>query len=371
MIGASMPRADDRRSGPAPAPAPAPAPRSSRAGRRAGPRLRDVAELAKVSVATASRALSGDSRISAPTRRRVERAATRLAYRINPVARALSLRRSFTVGLIVGDLTNPFFAQLARGVDARLQQSGYAYFMADLGGDATRQQELAQRMVDRHVDGLLVTVPHDLAVMRRSDVPVVAVDCCDGVPSVSGDNLAGGRLAAEHLVAAGYHRIGILYADPELSPVRDRRHGFTQALHDAGHALDPALDVRCASLRYDDAFACSLDMLRRGADAVFAIDDVMAAAAIAAALELGMSVPGDVGVVGYDDTPMAGWRTLSLTSVDQRTVEMGAAAAEMILRRIEHPDREVGSLTLAPRLVVRGSSAGPRRRRGARRSAGT
>jgi LacI family transcriptional regulator len=361
MIRASMSRADDPRS--------APAPRSASGERPAGTRLRDVAALAKVSVATASRALSGDVRISTPTRRRVERAATRLAYRVNPVARALSLRRTFTVGLIVGDLTNPFYAQLARGVDARLQQSGYAHFVADLGGDATRQQELAQRMVDRHVDGLLVTVPHDPAVMRRRDVPIVAVDRCDGVPSVSGDNLAGGRLAAEHLVASGYRRIGILYADPELTPVRDRRQGFAQALQDAGHALDPQLDMRCASLRYDDAFTCAIDMLRRGADAVFAIDDVMAAAAIAAALELGRSVPGDVGVVGYDDTPMAAWRTLSLTSIDQRTVEMGSAAAEMILRRIEHPDQEQGSLTLAPRLVQRGSSAGPRRRRPARRRA--
>ncbi len=358
MIAVIMPGGDE----PSPRPRPGPAPRHH------GPRLRDVAELARVSVATASRALSGDARISTQTRRRVERAATRLDYRINPVARALSLRRSFTVGLIVGDLTNPFFAQLARGVDARLQESGYAYFMADLGGDATRQPELAQRMVDRHVDGLLVTVPHDPAVMRRDDVPVVAIDRCDGVPSVSGDNLAGGRLAAEHLVAAGYRRIGILYADPELAPVRDRRLGFIQALQDAGQPLDPSLDSRCASLRYDDAFTAALDMLRRGADAVFAIDDVMAAAVIAAALEAGRSVPEDVGVVGYDDTPMAGWRTLSLTSVDQRSVEMGAAAADMILRRIEHPEQDQGSLTLAPRLVVRGSSAGPKPRRASRRA---
>ena len=322
-------------------------------------RLRDVAGLAKVSVATASRALSGDPRISAPTRRRVERAATRLEYRVNPLARGLSLRRSLTIGLLVGDLTNPFFAQLARGVDARLQESGYAYLMADLGGEPGRQQELAQRLVDRHVDGLLVTVPHDPEVLLRNDVPVVAIDRFEGVPSVSGDNLTGGRLAAEHLLAAGYERIGILYADPDLTPVHDRRAGFTHALAAAGRPLDSEFDMRCASLRYDDAFTCALELLRRDADAVFAIDDVMAAAVIAAALELGLVVPEEVGVVGYDDTPMAAWRTLSLTSVDQRTVEMGRAAADMLLRRIEHPDDEVNSLTLAPRLVARRSSAGP------------
>ncbi|HXA29480.1 MAG TPA: LacI family DNA-binding transcriptional regulator [Candidatus Angelobacter sp.] len=330
--------------------------RQARAG--STPRLRDVAALAKVSVATASRALSGDPRISAPTRRRVERVAARLEYRVNPLARGLSLRRSLTVGLVVGDLTNPFFAELARGVDARLQEAGYASFIADLGGEASRQRELAQRLVDRHVDGLLVTVPHDPEVMGRRDVPVVAIDRYDGVASVSGDNLSGGRLAAEHLLDAGYRRIGLLYADPDVSPVRDRRSGFAGALAAAGRPLQRRLDTRCRSLRYDDAFTCGLELLRRGADAVFAIDDVMAAAVIAAALELGLSVPEDVGVVGYDDTPMAAWRTLSLTSVDQRTEEMGRAAADMLLHRIEHPEAEVTSLTLAPRLVVRGSSTG-------------
>jgi LacI family transcriptional regulator len=324
-----------------------------------GARLRDVAELAKVSTSTASRALSGDPRISAPTRRRVERAASRLAYRANPLARGLSMRRTFTVGLIVGDLTNPFFAQLARGVDETLHDFGYTYLLADMDGDGARQAVLAQRLVDRHVDGLLATVPHDPEVLTGLSIPVVAIDRCPGIPSVSSDNVAGGRLAADHLVAAGYRRIAILHADPKLAPVHDRRAGFRQGLEAAGAGLPKQFDRASRSLRYDDAFAAALELLGAGADAVFAIDDVMAAAVIAAALELGLSVPGQVGVVGYDDTPMAAWRTLSLTSVDQRTVEMGRAAASMILRRVEHPGEDVASLTLAPRLVVRGSSAGP------------
>jgi DNA-binding LacI/PurR family transcriptional regulator len=331
-----------------------------------GARLRDVAALAKVSTSTASRALSGDPRISAPTRRRVERAAGRLAYRANPLARGLSMRRTFTVGLIVGDLANPFFAQLARGVDETVHSFGYTYLLADMGGDAARQPVLARRLVDRHVDGLLATVPHDAEALGALPVPVVAIDRCPGLPSVSSDNVAGGRLAADHLVGAGYRRIAILHADPTLAPVQDRRAGFVQGLQAAGLPLDPQLDRAAGSLRYDDGFLAALDLLRAGADAVFAIDDVMAAAVIAAALELGLGVPGDVGVVGYDDTPMAAWRTLSLTSVDQRTVEMGRAAASMILRRIEHPDEDVASVTLDPRLVVRGSSAGPIGRRRAR-----
>jgi DNA-binding LacI/PurR family transcriptional regulator len=328
-----------------------------------GARLAEVAALAQVSVSTASRALSGDARISAPTRRRVERAARRLAYRVNPLARGLSLRRTFTIGLLVGDLTNPFFVQLARGVDQALDEVGYTSMLADMGGDARRQRDLAQRMVDRHVDGLLATVPHDPATLAALPVPVVAVDRCPGVPWISSDNVEGGRLAARHLAEAGYRRIAILHAEPTLVPVHDRRQGFLLGLRDAGLATRPELDGGARSLRYDDAHARAKELLRAGADAVFAVDDVMAAAAIAAAIDLGLSVPGEVGVVGCDNTPMSAWGTLSLTSIDQRTEEMGRLAAGMILRRVEQPDQEVASITLEPRLVVRRSSGGPAGRR--------
>ena len=343
-------------------------PASTRAGRpRPAVRLRDVAELAKVSTATASRALNGEPTISVATRKRVERAASKLAYHVNPMARALSLRRTSTIGFVVGDLTNPFFAQLARGVDAGLRDDGYTSLLADLAGDASRQKDLVRQMVNRHVDGLLVTVPHDPAVMRRHDVPIVAIDRCDGVPYVSCDNVVGGRLAAEHLIAGGYRRPGFLFADPWITPVSDRRTGFRQALAAAGHELRPDDEQECASLGYDDAYAGALQLLRVGVDSVFCVDDVMAAAAIAAALELGLSVPEDVGVVGYDDTPMAGWRTLSLTSIDQRTMDLGRAAARMILTLIREPDNPLPSITLEPRLVVRESSRGPRTRRPRRR----
>jgi LacI family transcriptional regulator len=330
-------------------------------------RLSDVAELADVSTATASRALNGEPTISVTTRERVERAAGKLAYHVNPMARALSLRRTSTIGFVVGDLTNPFFAQLARGVDAGLRDDGYSYLLADLAGDASRQRELVRQMVNRHVDGLLVTVPHDTTVMRRAGVPLVAIDRCDGVPYVSCDNVAGGRLAAEHLIASGYRRPGFLFAEPSITPVSDRRAGFRQGLAAAGHDLGPDEERQCTTLGYDDAYAGALELLRAGVDSVFCVDDVMAAAVIAAALELGLSVPGDVGVVGYDDTPMAGWRTLSLTSVDQRTMDLGRAAAQMILALIREPESPLASITLEPRLVVRESSRGPRARRPRRR----
>jgi LacI family transcriptional regulator len=283
------------------------------------------------------------------------------------MARALSLRRTSTIGFVVGDLTNPFFAQLARGVDAGLRDDGYTYLLADLAGDASRQKDLVRQMVNRHVDGLLVTVPHDPTVMRRSDVPMVAIDRCEGVPYVSCDNVAGGRLAAEHLIAGGYRRPGFLFADPSITPVSDRRIGFRQAMAAAGHELRPDDETQCASLGYDDAYVGALQLLRAGVDSVFCVNDVMAAAVIAAALELNLSVPGDVGVVGYDDTPMAGWRTLNLTSIDQRTMDLGRAAAQMILTLIREPDNPPASITLEPRLVVRESSRGPRTRRPRRR----
>lgn len=319
-------------------------------------RLREVAELARVSVSTASRALNGDTRISPPTRRRVEKAAARLAYRVNPVARSLSMRRSFTVGLIVGDLANPFFTTLARGVDSVLSEADYMCLLADMDGLASRQGTIAERLVDRRVDGLIVTVPHDPAVLELAEVPVVAVDRCEPpVPYVATDNVLGGRLVAEHLIEEGYERIGILYADPSLPPIADRYLGFREGLTAAGRALPVEHARLCPTLKYEDAYTGAQALLDAGADAVFAVDDVMAAAVLDVAIDRGLAVPGQVGIVGYDDTTIASWR--SLTSAAQATYELGRLAARRILDLIEKPEEEVASAILPPRLVVRQSSS--------------
>jgi len=321
-------------------------------------RLSDVAKLADVNVSTASRALNGDPRITAATRRRVERAVARLQYTINPVARSLSLSRTFTIGLLVGDLRNPFFADLARGVDETLHDAGYVYLVMNSGGDPQRQMEMARRLLERRVDALIVTVPHDPGVLAIKQVPVVAIDRSPiaGVPYVSVDNVEGGRLAVGHLIEAGYRHVGIIYGDTGLTPVADRLKGYETALRQAKIRPERALRARIAQLTHDEAYTAALALIDAGADSIFAIDDVTAVGALAAAADRSLRIPQQFGVVGYDDTPMAGWSPINLTSVAQSTVELGRQAARMALARIADPNAVIPPVILPPRLVLRRSS---------------
>lgn len=265
------------------------------------------------------------------------------------------MRQTFTVGFIVLDVGNPFFADLAHGLDAVLKDEGYVYLLGDAHGQASRQREIAHRLIERSVDGLLLTVPFSLEVLRNREFPIVCIGrAAPGIPYVSTDHVAGGQLATKHLLDQGYKRIGLLHGEPTLTPVIDRRRGYRSAIDSGGHER---LEVVCRALSYEAAYEGSLDLLQRGADAIFAISDTMAAAAMAAVIDSGKQIGRDIGIVGYDDLPMAAWPLLRLTSVAQDANKIGQIAGKMILERIRSPRTEMAPVTLAPRLVVRSSSS--------------
>jgi LacI family transcriptional regulator len=264
------------------------------------------------------------------------------------------------VGLIVGDIANPFFAEVARGVETALYPRDHLYLLANCDGDATRQLELARRLLERGVDALIVTVPHNPEVLAIREVPVVGIDRCRAaIPWVSVDHVLGGRLATTHLVDAGYKRISLLTADADLTPIEDREKGFALAHQSAGRQVEPDLVMRSADMTFEAARVAARRLVGAGADAVFAINDVMAAGAIAAAEDEGRRVPDDIGVVGYDDTPMAAWPVLRLTSVAQSSTLVGREAGQMVMQLLKHPGMLLPHSILTPRLVVRASSAGP------------
>lgn len=261
-----------------------------------------------------------------------------------------------SMAVIVADLGNPFYVDLIHGITQRLDQDDYLCVIGDCRMDPERQQALAESFVSHGVSALVVTTPHSLDVLSL-DVPVVAVDRPRAeVPYVAVDNVLGGRLASQHLIRCGYQRIGILYADEHLAPVADRLEGFRDGLNRHARRSDPQLEVRCDSLDYDGAYAGALQLLDSGADGVFAISDVMASGALAAATDRGLHVPDALGIVGYDDTPMAAWPTVNLTSVAQNTVALGVEAAGLALRRVISPQRTLPPMILPPHLTIRGST---------------
>ena len=287
----------------------------------------------------------------------MQRHATRLNYRADLVARSLTLRRTFTVGFIVLDVGNPFFAALARGIEAALEEEGYIYLLGDSHGDAKRGAAIARRLKERQVDGILFSVPHHPEVLAEKEVPIVGIGRCpQGIPYVSTDHVLGGTLATEHLLEAG---------TGESARSSPNHRCFQLLIVARAIGRRSQLRARSASRLLLGASARAAyrgaeKLLARVADAIVTISDTMAAAAMAAVLDAGRRVSDDVGIVGYDDTPMAAWPFLRLTSVAQPAIELGEEAGRMILQRIRMPKESIEPVVVAPQIVIRESSRGPR-----------
>jgi DNA-binding LacI/PurR family transcriptional regulator len=308
-----------------------------------GPTIRDVALRAGVSVATVSRVFNDMPIVSTGTRDRVLEAIDDLGYRRNAAARNLSLGRTYTVGVAAPLFNTPSVVERLRGVADRLARSGYDFLL--FGIDTIEQrtvtlQDFARR--DR-VDGLLViSLPlsdGELEALRRDDLPVVLVDRPHPlVPHVAVDDVRGGELATEHLLAKGHRRVGFvgdLTASPEEFPWSEhRRKGFHRALARAGIEPLPALEQRGPYGR-DEARRLAEVLLRREdrPTAIFAASDMQAIGVLQAAQSMGLSVPQDVAVIGFDDIDTAA--ILGLTTVRQPLWQTGARGVELLLAAIE------------------------------------
>jgi DNA-binding LacI/PurR family transcriptional regulator len=333
--------------------------------------IRDVARRAGVSVATASRALNGKQVVSPQTRDRILAVMEELGFAPSPAARRLSLGRTLTVGVVVSFLTRPQAAERIRGVDAVLADSEFDLVIYNVESVQKRDHYLGTLAQSQRTDGLLVmSLPPSLdavAALGRGPVPVVFIDVhtpsVEDMPRVIGDDAAGGALAARHLLTLGHRSIGFV-GDAVSSPFgftssTDREAGFTRELASAGVALPPRWIGHGAHGRYE-ARALARELLT-GSDrptAIFAASDTQALGVVAAARELGLHVPDDVSVIGYDDIEAADY--VGLSTVRQQLFESGRRGAEILLGEIEHRADEPPVVQLPPELVVRATTAPPK-----------
>jgi LacI family transcriptional regulator len=340
------------------------------AGRPAPATLRDVARLAEVHPGTVSRALNEDTRrlVNEDTARRVMEAAEALSYRPNPIARGLKTNRSYTVGVLVPDLMNPLFPPIVRGIQDKLEQAGYTPLIANTDNDPERERNDFDAMRARQVDGVIAATarldPAD--ELSEAGLPVVYVlrRHEDGAtPSATADDRRGCELAVEHLVAAGHARIAHLGGPIGTSTGRDRHEGFLTARERAGLEVDPALVRFAAAFTEPEGRALCDALLESGAEAtaIVAGNDLMALGCYDALAARGMECPRDMSVVGFNDMPFSERFVPPLTTVGIPQYEIGAAAAELLLERLQDGGAAVGEVTLAPRLVVRGSTDAPGR----------
>ncbi|WP_197517556.1 LacI family DNA-binding transcriptional regulator [Microbacterium karelineae] len=323
------------------------------------PTIIEVAARAGVSKSLASRALRGERGVADATRRRIHLAAAELGYRINSAARSLARGRSGIVGVVLNDIGNPHFAGVVAGVEAEACERGLRTIIGHGAGSPTELTRQIETMLELRVDGVIVVSSWapvgSLALAARSAPVVVVARLAEppaGVDMVASDDVAGARGAAEHLLALGRRRLA--YVTRSTSATSDaRRHGIATALDGVGLSFE----THSVSADGDEALA---GILASGVDAILANNDVMATEILRVARERGVSVPAEVALIGYDNTPLARLISPGLTSVGQPQRAMGRRAVECVAERHDGRTEPVRAL-YEPALVVRGSTlAAPR-----------
>ena len=332
--------------------------------------LKDVARLAGVHPGTVSRALNVETRtlVNVETAERVLAAAEQLGYRPNPIARGLKTKRSYTVGVLIPDLTNPLFPPIVRGIQDRLEEAAYTPLIANTDNDADRELADFEAMRARRVDGLITATArrdHGLpAGLEDLDFPVVLVNrrLEDGArPSVVGDDRNGVRLAVEHLVSLGHRRIAHLAGPQELSTGHLRMEGYIESMRAAGIEPDPELVLVSEAFVESEGERLCNELLNRRVEvtAIVAGNDLMALGCYDAFVARGIECPAQISVVGFNDMPFAAWFNPPLTTVRLPHYEIGLRAAELLLERLRDPAVEPAQVTLEPEFMVRGSTAAP------------
>ncbi len=337
---------------------------------RNGVTIRDVARAANVSVSTVSHVLSGKRPTSAGTRQRVEAVVAQLGYRPNAMAQSLVWRRSFALGLIIPDISNPYFPALARGVEDHVRRRGYTLMLGNSDYDPAREHAYLELLHSRQLAGVIYCAGEatsrtgeQLQRARQGGRAVVLVHALmSGVPSVCVDNYQGGQLAAAHLLGLGHRAIGLVSALPGDAALEQRETGFRQAVEAAGIASGHSdIPIVYGNHQIDGGRRATEELLQRqpGLTALFVMNDMMALGALQAAKALGRRVPQELSVVGFDDIPFAALASPPLTTVRQPIRELGEHAAELLLALIENASPEEASppcIVLPTELVVRGST---------------
>ena len=322
--------------------------------------LRQIAEAAGVSRSTVSLVLRDSPLVAGATRARVQAAMADAGYLYNRGAARLRTGVSQTVGLIVAEITNPFYAELTAGVDAALDRAGWLAFLANSTDQPDRQERFIRRIREQGADGIILCpaegTPRDLpALLRRARFPCVQMlrQVGDGGGDYVGPDYAlGMTLAVEHLIGRGHRRIVYIQSPRQTSATRERLAGLTATL--ARHGLPPAPALPCGHSRAQAA-ALVVELLQRPdpPGALVCHNDVMALGALAGLHRLGLRPGADVAVIGFDNIAEAATSVPPLSTIATRPAEVGAEAAALLLRRIADRDGPPERIVLPPRLILR------------------
>jgi LacI family transcriptional regulator len=331
--------------------------------------IKHVAELAQVSVATVSRVINESGYVSPELRERVLNAMRALNYQPNAPARSLRRQETRTVGVLVPQLDHPFFSALSFAIEKTLSTNDYYTFICSAEENQGQENRYIHMMLRQRVDGVIL-VPttyskesFELALEQNIPIVIADRDLPDlRVNRVLADNFQGGYLGVRHLLELGHRQIGIVAAPLHSEPIGKRIKGALQAFADFGIDHDPALVVTGDQRQFEMGYAGARQALQQSPSptAIFALTDVMAIGAIHAAFELGLALPDDLSIVGFDDIPLASYVIPALTTIAQPIYTMGETAAQILLRHMRNGDQPIETVKLETELIARKSTAPPR-----------
>jgi len=333
---------------------------------RRRPTIQDLARAAATSPSTASRALSGNGYVAADVRTRVLEAAERIGYVPDDNARTLRNRTSRAVGMLISDLRNPFYANLAAGIEEQLRSAGYHVIVVNNDGEEEAEVEGARTFLAVRVSAAIITPVSDRAVrmLMNDGVPVVQADrMVEGLTSdgVLVDNVRGARQVTEHLIGLGHTRIALLIDETDWTTGAGRLAGYRAALRDAGVPMDPGLVVP-TKFQPEAAREAVTGLLDRRPDvtALFAANNMLAEGAFQALQRAGRRIPDDLSLVAFDDVPWMSMVSPGITTVDQHTDDLGRTCARLVVDRIA--GITAGQTTvryIEPSVIFRASTAPP------------
>ena len=333
--------------------------------------LEDIARQAGVSHSTVSRALADSSLVNAETKRRIQLLASEVGYHVNQVARNLKIRSTKTIGLVVPEVSNPYYPKLVQLIADLARAAGYSLQLQLSGTDQEAESACLASLREQRVDGILLVSGENGLVAREhvhalaaSGVPLVLMGWVEGtehLDTVTGDDAKGGYALAQHLIGLGHRRIAILGKSPHRG-IYDRLYGFQTALDEAGIELPEALQVIAQSDAEVGRGVAQLLALPEPPTAIFAYQDSLAALVIGYLADAGVSVPQQMTVVGFDNLDLASYISPRLTTIGGHIEPLATQFVSLLLERIQKtaPSAAPRHIVITPQLVVRKSCAPPR-----------
>jgi LacI family transcriptional regulator len=328
--------------------------------------IKQVAELADVSVATVSRVINNSGFVSPVLRQRVLDAMHELSYQVNGPARSLRRQETRTVGVLVPQLDHPFFSALSFAIEQALSAENYYVFMCSAEESSKKEEDYTRMMLRQRVDGVIIgpTSYNQANLMKLLDqrIPVVLVD--RDLPELEVNrviinNVQGGYDGARHLLDLGHRHIGVIGAHERSGAMDQRVRGILQVFAERAHDGRPRFVFTHRLQQFEEGYLAARQLLRQAPrpTAIYALNDVLAIGVLKAAAELDLRTPEDLSVMGFDDIALASYVVPALTTVAQPIYDMGETAAQILLRQMNGPDQPIETVRFDTQLIIRSSTA--------------